>query len=229
MCKVKSIIDGMSEQNKNTNKQSVQTQSIHSEHVNLLRSSSKKSKNYKLVKNRHEQFEQLAASCVDSLYTQAMRLTNNAQDAQDLVQDTFERALKSFSTFEPGTNFAAWISRIERNLYFNQYTKAKRRPKRANDATGDYNDWDIYEASSHSPSGLLSAEQEYLEGFAPQEIMSALGTLPPERRKVFIESAVNGKSYKQIAQEEGIKIGTVMSRLNRARTQLKHELEDYSN
>ena len=74
---------------------------------------------------------------------------------------------------------------------------------------------------------MLSAEQEYLEGFAPQEIIAALSKLPPERRKVFIEVAIRGKSYKQIAQEEGVKIGTVMSRLNRARMQLKRELSDY--
>ncbi|WP_019260839.1 sigma-70 family RNA polymerase sigma factor [Gardnerella greenwoodii] len=185
-----------------------------------------KSNKCALVKRKYEQFEQLITPCVDSLYTQAMRLTNNAQDAQDLVQDTFERALKSFSTFHPGTNFSAWINRIERNLYFNQYAKEKRAPKRANDKTGDYNDWDIYEASNHAPSGLVSAEQEYFEGFAPKEIIAALGTLTPDRRKVFVEAAINGKSYKQIAKEEGIKIGTVMSRLNRARTQLKHELAD---
>lgn len=176
----------------------------------------------------YEQFEQLSADQVDSLYSQAKRLTNNTQDAQDLVQDTFERALKSFSTFQPGTNFGAWISRIERNLYFNQYAKAKRRPQRANDATGEYNDWDIYEASNHAPSGLLSAEQEYLERFAPKEIMAALKTLPKERREVFIEAVINGKSYKQIAKEQGVKIGTVMSRLSRARTQLKNELADYN-
>ena len=114
-------------------------------------------------------------------------------------------------------------------MYFNQYAQAKRRPQRANDATGDYDDWDIYEASNHNPSGLLSAEQEYLEGFAPQEIMAALNTLPPERKKVFVEAAIRGKSYKQIAQEEGVKIGTIMSRLNRARAQLKRELADYAN
>ncbi len=176
---------------------------------------------------RRKQFEQLVTPCVDTLYAQAVRLTHNAQDAQDLVQDTFERALKSFATFQEGTNFAAWINRIEKNLYFNQYAQAKRRPQRANDATGEYDDWDIYEASNHCPQGLLSAEQEYLERFAPQEIMSALCALPSDRRKVFIEAAINGKSYKQIAQEEGIKIGTVMSRLNRARTQLKRELANY--
>lgn len=217
----------MSERNSRAGVQRLQPRNAYVQNGNILSASSIKSGRGNLSTRRREQFEQLVSTCVDSLYTQAMRLTNNAQDAQDLVQDTFERALKSFATFEPGTNFAAWINRIERNLYFNQYAKQKRSPKRANDATGEYNDWDIYEASNHAPSGLISAEQEYLEGFAPKEIMEALNKLPSERRKVFIEAAINGKSYKQIAEEEGIKIGTVMSRLNRARTQLKRELADY--
>lgn len=217
----------MSERNSRAGVQRLQPRNAYVQNGNFLSASSIKSGRGNLSTRRREQFEQLVSTCVDSLYTQAMRLTNNAQDAQDLVQDTFERALKSFATFEPGTNFAAWINRIERNLYFNQYAKQKRSPKRANDATGEYNDWDIYEASNHAPSGLISAEQEYFEGFAPKEIMEALNKLPSERRKVFIEAAINGKSYKQIAEEEGIKIGTVMSRLNRARTQLKRELADY--
>lgn len=94
---------------------------------------------------------------VDVLYRQAMRLTNNPEDAQDLVQDTFERGFKAFDRFQPGSNFEAWMTTIERNAYFNQYHKAKRRPKRANDSTGEYNDWDIYSASEHGSEGLKSA------------------------------------------------------------------------
>lgn len=178
--------------------------------------------------DRKRRFEELAMPAVDVLYRQAMRLTNNPDDAQDLVQDTFERGFKAFDRFEPGSNFEAWMTTIERNAYFNQYHKAKRRPKRANDSTGEYNDWDIYSASEHGSEGLKSAEQEYLETFAPQEIMAALDRLSPERRRVFIDAAIDGKSYQQVADEEGIKIGTVMSRLNRARSQLRQELERYA-
>lgn len=228
-----SIIDYMSEQIEKTNvmcSKSVRAKKQSAKNCNARLFSDRlvNTKQSSAMESRRKRFEQLVSTCVNPLYTQAMRLTQNAQDAQDLVQDTFERALKSFETFQPDTNFAAWINRIERNLYFNQYAKAKRSPKRANDETGDYNDWDIYEASNHCAKGMLSAEQEYLEGFAPQEIIAALSKLPPERRKVFIEAAIRGKSYKQIAQEEGVKIGTVMSRLNRARMQLKRELSDYS-
>lgn len=164
---------------------------------------------------------------VNALYRQAMKLTNNAEDAQDLVQDTFERGFKAFDSFEPGTNFEAWMTTIERNAYFNQYAKARRSPQRANGSTGEYDDWDIFSASEHTAEGLKSAEQEYLDTFAPEEILAALSRLSPERRQVFIDTAIDGKTYQQVADEQGIKIGTVMSRLNRARTQLRRELAAY--
>ena len=150
--------------------------------------------------DRRARFERLAMPIVDVLYRQAMKLTNNPDDAQDL----------------------------ERNAYFNQYAKAKRRPQRANGSTGEYDDWDIYSASEHSSEQLKSAEQEYLDAYAPEEIMAALNKLSPERRQVFIDAAIDGKSYQQVADEQGVKIGTVMSRLNRARTQLKQELAAYA-
>ena len=177
---------------------------------------------------KRERFERLAMPAVDALYRQAMKLTNNPDDAQDLVQDTFEKGFKAFESFKPGTNFEAWMTTIERNAFFNQYAKAKRRPQRANDSSGEYDDWDIYSASGHSSDGLKSAEEEYLDAFAPEEIMAALAKLSPERRQVFIDAAIDGKSYNQVAEEQGVKIGTVMSRLNRARTQLKRELANYA-
>ncbi|MBT1181118.1 sigma-70 family RNA polymerase sigma factor [Bifidobacterium sp. CP2] len=177
---------------------------------------------------KRARFERLAMPALDALYRRAMRLTNNPDDAQDLVQDTFEKGFKAFDSFQPGTNFEAWMTTIERNTYFNQYAKAKRRPQRANDADGEYDDWDLYAASEHSPDALKSAEDEYLDAFAPEEIMDALAKLSPERRQVFIDAAIDGKSYQQVADEQGVKIGTVMSRLNRARTQLKRELASYA-
>lgn len=177
---------------------------------------------------RRARFESLAMPAVDALYRQAMRLTNDPDDAQDLVQDTFERGFKAFDSFKSGTNFEAWMTTIERNAYFNQWAKAKRRPQRANDGSGEYDDWDIYAASEHTGEGLKSAEDEYLDAFAPEEIMKALGRLSPERRQVFIDTAIDGKSYRQVAEEQGVKIGTVMSRLNRARAQLKRELAAYA-
>lgn len=180
------------------------------------------------IAQKRARFERLAMPAVDMLYRQAMRLTNNPEDAQDLVQDAYERGFKAFDRFEEGSNFEAWMSTIERNAYFNQYAKAKRRPRRANDASGEYDDWDIYAASGHASEGLQSAEQEYFNTFAPEEIMKALAKLSPERRQVFIDAAIDGKSYQQVADEQGVRIGTVMSRLNRARAQLKRELAAYA-
>ena len=177
---------------------------------------------------KRAQFEAQAMPIVDQLYRFAMKLTNNPEDAQDLVQDTFERGFKNYDSFEQGTNFAAWMTTIERNLYFNQYNKAKRRPQRANSSTGEYDDWDIYAAHEHSSEELKSAEQTFMDAFAPEEIIAALNKLSPERREVFIAAAIDGKSYAQVAEEQSIKIGTVMSRLNRARKQLKEELEQYA-
>ena len=183
------------------------------------------------IRRRRREFEKLAMPAVDTLYRQAMKYTNNAEDAQDLVQDTFERGFKAFDSFDQhdgDSNIEAWLTTILRNAYFNQYAKAKRRPQRANDSTGEYDDWDIYAASGHSGEELKSAEQEYLDELAPEEIMTALSHLSPERRQVFIDAAIDGKSYQQVADEQGVKIGTVMSRLNRARTQLKKELAPYA-
>lgn len=177
---------------------------------------------------KRAQFEAQAMPIVDQLYRFAMKLTNNPEDAQDLVQDTFERGFKNYDSFEQGTNFAAWMTTIERNLYFNQYNKAKRRPQRANSSTGEYDDWDIYAAHEHSSEELKSAEQTFMDAFAPEEIIAALNKLSPERREVFIAAVIDGKSYAQVAEEQSIKIGTVMSRLNRARKQLKEELEQYA-
>lgn len=178
--------------------------------------------------DKHESFQELVTPLINNLYRYAMKLTNNPEDAQDLVQDTFERGFKHFDSFQQGTNFAAWMTTIERNLFFNQYQKAKRSPKRANGESGEYNDWDIYSASEHTGEGLKSAEETYIDAYAPEEIMTALNKLSPERRNVFIAAAIDGKSYQEVADELGIKIGTVMSRLNRARSQLKKELESYA-
>ena len=85
------------------------------------------------IERVHRIFDECKRRGVTSV---AIMLTNDPDDAQDLVQDTFERGFKAFDSFQEGTNFAAWMTTIERNAYFNQYAKAKRRPQRANDSTG---------------------------------------------------------------------------------------------
>lgn len=177
------------------------------------------------LEEKRRRFEQLAMPAIDALYRYAMKLTNNNRaDADDLVQDTYERAFKAFDSFREGTNIEAWMTTIEKNLYINGYKKSKRGPQRANGSTGEYDDWEMYTASECGPDGMKSAEQKYMEGFTLEEIMAALERLNPDQRQVFVETCINGKTYQQVADVQGVKLGTVMSRLNRARTQLKREL-----
>lgn len=178
--------------------------------------------------NSKKIFEQQALPAIDMLYRQAMKYTNNPLDAEDLVQDTFEKGFKAFNSFKPGTNLNAWLSTILKNTYFNQYHKAQRRPKKLDAFTGDYCDREFLQAEKNNAGSIKSSEQTYIDGLISRDILDALNRLPEERRKIFIETAVDGKSYKQVAEENNIKIGTVMSRLNRARNQLKKELASYS-
>ncbi|MBR4399419.1 MAG: sigma-70 family RNA polymerase sigma factor [Aeriscardovia sp.] len=178
--------------------------------------------------NSKKTFEEQALPTVDMLYRQAMKYTNNPFDAEDLVQDTFEKGFKAFNSFKPGTNLEAWLSTILKNTYFNQYHKAQRRPKKLDAFTGDYSDSKLLQAERSNPGSTKSSEQTYMDSLVSSDILEALNRLPEERRKIFIEAAVDGKSYKQVAEENNIKIGTVMSRLNRARNQLKKELASYS-
>lgn len=174
-----------------------------------------------------ENFVQLVTPALSMLYRQAMKYTNNPEDAEDLVQEAIERAYRAFASFQTGTNIEAWLTTILKNCYFNYYQKNKRRPQRANSDSGEYNDWDIYSSAIRQGNSPLSPEEEYVGSEINRDIFLALDKLPPERRQIFIDAVIDGKPYKQIAREQGIKIGTVMSRLNRARAQLKKELAQY--
>lgn len=173
---------------------------------------------------RRERFERDALGYLDQLYAAALRMTRNPADAEDVVQDTYAKAYASFHQFKPGTNLRAWLYRILTNSYINTYRKAKRRPQ-ISDAE-NVEDWQIARAASHTSDGLPSAELEALERMPDQEILDALDTLSPEFREVVLLADVEGFAYKEIAEIMDTPIGTVMSRLNRARKQLRDLLAD---
>ncbi|MBV7364088.1 sigma-70 family RNA polymerase sigma factor [Actinomycetaceae bacterium TAE3-ERU4] len=167
-------------------------------------------------------FEELALPLLDSLYSSALRLTNNSQDAEDLVQETFAKAFSSFSQYNQGTNFRAWIFRILKNTFINNYRKSKRMPQLAGD---EVEDWQLYHAATRDPHMLaLAAESKALDRIPSQELVQALGSLSEERRIIVYLADVEGLSYKEIAQTLEIPMGTVMSRLNRGRAQLREQL-----
>ncbi len=171
-------------------------------------------------------FEDEALAHLDRLYGAALRMTRNAADAEDLVQETFVKALKGRDSFTPGTNMKAWLYRILTNSYINTYRKASRSPQLSGD--DEVTDWQLARAAAHDAHGLRSAEMEALEATPDAAVAEAMAALPENYRLAVYLSDVEGFSYKEIASIMGTPVGTVMSRLNRGRSQLRSALADYA-
>ena len=172
---------------------------------------------------RAARFERDAMGYLDQLYGAALRMTRNTADAEDIVQETYAKAFASFHQFKPGTNLRAWLYRILTNTYINSYRKQQRQPQAIGE---DVEDWQLASAASHDSTGLRSAEMEALDLIPDARVTEALGSLPPDFRTAVYLADVEGFSYKEIAEMMGTPIGTVMSRLNRGRAQLRAKLVD---
>lgn len=151
-------------------------------------------------------------------------MARKREDAEDLVQETFMKAFRSFDTFEPDTNLRAWLFRILTNTYINRYRRQLADPAKAR--YQDVQDFLASEEAGEEAAG--AADQEQIGEFLDEEVKHALDELPEEFRMVVVMALVERMSYKDISRALGCPIGTVMSRLYRGRRMLKRRLADYA-
>ena len=160
------------------------------------------------------------------LYSTAVRLTTNPVEAEDLVQETYLRAFRSYGTFRSGTNLRAWLFRILTNAHINRYRAKKRRPEET--ALDEVEDPTLHLRLRDDVKYGKSAEDELLEQFSEGRVIDAVEGLAPAYRQAVLLADVEGFSYKEIAEILEIPIGTVMSRLHRGRQVLRRELAEYA-
>lgn len=168
-------------------------------------------------------FADQAIEHLDTLYRGALRLTRDPDQAQDLVQDTYARALRYQASFKPGTNLRAWLFAIMRNLFWDRFKGGQGAEISLDqEAEADFALYERLQDESAHP------ELDVLDQIAATEVVDAVDQLPPAYREVVMLVDVEGFAYKDAAEILGVPIGTVMSRLHRARRQLQRRLYDYA-
>jgi RNA polymerase sigma-70 factor, ECF subfamily len=159
---------------------------------------------------------------LDALYRVARRLTGRDDDAEDLVQETYTRALAAWSSFAADTNLRAWLFRILRNAHVDSYRRARTNPVRG--TLGD--DLDVVDSLSSREPLRGDAELERLRGVVAVDIEAALASLTVDARTIILLD-LEGFSGEELAEILGCAVGTVKSRLSRARECLREQLRDY--
>ena len=160
---------------------------------------------------------------LDALFRVARHLTGRDADAEDLVQETFARALGSGSQFAPGTNLRAWLFRILRNCHIDGYRRARKSPVKA--AMSDHDPTDVAVPARDPLRG--DAELDRLRGVVGKDIEAALALLSVDARSVVLLD-LEGLTETELAEAMGCSVGTIKSRLSRARAELRATLCDYS-
>ena len=166
-------------------------------------------------------FEDDALAHADQLYRIALRLTGSTQAAEELVQETYLRAFRSWRSYATGTNLAAWLATILRNIYLDEARRQSRRPViESLDEQGDYY---LY---NHLAETAKEPQEAVLNRLAGGAIVDSLADVPPTFREVIVLVDVGGFSYKDAAEILDVPVGTVMSRLHRGRRLLKQALAE---
>ncbi len=172
------------------------------------------------------EFEREAIKHLDALYATALRLTRGAADAEDLVQDTFLKAYRFHDHFQAGTNLKAWLFKILTNTFINKYRRSTRERSVLEGSDADPVGEGVM--SNAALRGLVDPVGTTLSPIVGQEIQAALDELPEDYRLMIVLADVEELSYKEIADVVGCPIGTVMSRLHRARKMMQKRLVDHA-
>ncbi len=161
---------------------------------------------------------------MDALYNFAFHLTYDEDDANDLVQETYMKAYRFANSYVEGTNAKAWLFKILKNAFINEYRKKSKQPNKV-----DYEEIVSYhDQEDVQLVGTLDLREEIFQDMLGDEVTKAINTLPVDFRTVILLCDIEGFTYEEIAKIIDIPIGTVRSRLHRARQMLKELLEDYA-
>ena len=167
-------------------------------------------------------FERDAIPLITEMYRHAVRLTRDHADAEDLLQETAVKAYAAFDSFQEGTNLAGWLYRIMANTHINEYRKQERRPTLL--FTDEFSDSQLL--ARQGTAARRSAEDQALAHISDQGIADAMSALPETFRTAVYYADVEGRKYHEIAALTDVPVGTVMSRVFRARKQFRRLLSD---
>ena len=169
-------------------------------------------------------FERDAIPLLEGFYRQAIKLTRNRTEAEDLLQETAAKAFAGFHGYRDGTNLGGWLYRILLNTHISGYRKQQRRPVQW--LTDEITDGQLLSEARHSSRGLRSAEDQVLELLGDTDVKEAMRQLPEKLRTAVYYADIEGRRFKEIAELTHAPLGTVMSRLHRGRHKLRFLLAD---